>query len=192
MQKRVLVIFGHPSTLSLCGALAASYIASAESAGHVVRRVNLAELSFDPLLRHGYAETQELEPDLLNAQAQLKWAEHVVFVYPMWWGSMPALMKGFIDRTFLPGFAFKYHKRSPLWSRLLTGRTAELLVTMDTPPLFNRLVNRSPGEKQMKRSVIQFTGMKLARATSFGKVRGASNAKRAKWIAKAAKLGSDI
>jgi hypothetical protein len=192
MPKRVLVIFGHPTTESLCGALANAYIVAAEKAGHQVRRINLAELSFDPLLRHGYAEPQELEPDLRNAQDQLKWAEHVVFIYPIWWGSMPALMKGFIDRTFLPGFAFKYHKRSPLWSRLLAGRTAELLVTMDTPPLFNRLVNRSPGEKQMKRSVIQFTGMKLVRATSFGKVRGASSAKRAKWVAKASKLGSEI
>jgi len=192
MQKRVLLIFGHPTTDSLCGALADSYTAAAVNAGHTVRRINLADLSFDPLLRHGYAEPQELEPDLRNAQEQLKWADHVVFVYPMWWGSMPALLKGFIDRTFLPGFAFRYHKRSPLWSRLLTGRTAELLVTMDTPPLFNKLVNRSPGEKQMKRSVIQFTGMKLSRATSFGKVRGSSDAKRAKWIAKAAKLGSEI
>ena len=192
MPKRVLVIFGHPTTDSLCGALANAYIAAAEHAGHEVRRINLAELSFDPLLRHGYAEPQELEPDLRGAQDQLKWAEHVVFVYPMWWGSMPALMKGFIDRTFLPGFAFKYHKRSPLWTRMLAGRTAELLVTMDTPPLFNRLVNRSPGEKQMKRSVLQFTGMKPIRATSFGKVRGASNAKRARWVAKAAKLGSEI
>ena len=176
----------------MCGALANSYVSAAERAGHDVRRINLADLTFDPLLRHGYAEPQELETDLRNAQEQLIWAEHVVFIYPMWWGSMPALLKGFIDRTFLPGFAFKYHKRSPLWSRLLSGRTAELLVTMDTPPLFNKLVNRSPGEKQMKRSVIQFTGMKLVKATSFGKVRGASAAKRAKWVAKASELGSAI
>jgi len=192
MQKRVLVILGHPSTDSLCGALANSYIGAAEIAGHDVRRINLAELSFDPILRHGYAEPQELEPDLVEAQKQIIWAEHVVFVYPTWWGSMPALLKGFIDRTFLPGFAFKYHKRSPFWSRLLTGRTAELLVTMDTPPLFNRFVNLSPGERQMKRSVLQFTGIRPKKATSFGKVRGASEAKRAKWIAKAAKLGSEI
>jgi len=192
MQKRVLVILGHPLVSSLCGALATSYSEAAEKAGHEVRRINLAELTFDPLLRHGYAEPQELEPDLRDAQAQIRWAEHILFVYPTWWGSMPALMKGFIDRTFLPGFAFKYHKRSPLWDRLLAGRTAELIVTMDTPPLFNKLVNRSPGDKQMKRSVLQFTGLKPTRATSFGKVRGASGTKRAKWIAKAAKLGSEI
>jgi len=192
MQKRVLVILGHPVVDSLCGALADSYVSSAASSGHAVRRINLAELSFNPLLQHGYAEPQELEPDLVDAQAQIRWAEHLVFVYPTWWGSMPALMKGFIDRTFLPGFAFKYHKRSPLWDRLLAGRTAELLVTMDTPPLFNKLVNRSPGDRQMKRSVLQFTGLKPTRATSFGKVRGSSGAKRAKWIAKAAKLGSEI
>jgi len=177
---------------SLCGALADSYTGAAESAGHEVRRINLAEINFDSILRHGYAEPQPLESDLVNAQAQIKWAEHIVFVYPTWWGSMPALMKGFIDRTFLPGFAFKYHKRSPLWDRLLTGRTAELIVTMDTPPLFNKLVNRSPGDKQMKRSVLQFTGLKPTRATSFGKVRGASDVKRAKWITKAAKLGREI
>lgn len=192
MHKRVLVILGHPRTNSLCGALAGSFIDAAEKAGHEVRRINLAELSFDPLLHHCYAQSQSLEPDLVAAQEQIRWAEHLVFVYPMWWGSMPALMKGFIDRTFLPGFAFKYHKRSPLWSRLLTGRTAELMVTMDTPPLFNRLVNRSPGHSLMKRSVLQFTGLKPTRVTSFGKVRGSSSAKRAQWVRKAAALGGDI
>lgn len=192
MNRRVLVILGHPVADSLCGALARSYSDAAAGSGHEVRRINLGELSFDPLLRHGYAEPQELEPDLVEAQRQLRWAEHVVFVYPTWWGSMPALMKGFIDRTFLPGFAFKYHRRSPLWTRLLAGRTAELLITMDTPPLFNRLVNLSPGERQMKRSVLQFTGLRPTRATSFGKVRGSSPAKRAKWIAKAGRLGREL
>ena len=86
----------------------------------------------------GYAQIQPLEPDLLDAQASITWAQHLVWVYPIWWGGLPALLKGFLDRIFLPGFAFKYRPNSALWDRLLTGRSAELLVTMDSPPWYYR------------------------------------------------------
>ena len=86
---------------------------------------------------------------LQAAQAQIAWAGHLVWVYPTWWGAMPALLKGFIDRVFLPGFAFKHHQGSSRWDKLLAGRSAELLVTMDTPPWYYRWVQRGPGHHQI-------------------------------------------
>ena len=113
--KRILLILGTPKRDSLCHALAEAYSNGARGQGHVVRQLPLGELQFDPILREGFGQQQTLEPDLLEAQRQIHWAEHLVFVYPVWWGGVPALLKGFFDRTFLPGFAFKYRNRSQLW-----------------------------------------------------------------------------
>jgi NAD(P)H dehydrogenase (quinone) len=112
MPTRILIILGHPRADSFCGALAEAYAEAARAGGSEVRVISLGSLSFDPILHNGYAAVQPLEPDLFAAQAAISWAEHLVFVYPLWWGAMPALLKGFIDRVFLPGFAFKFRDGS--------------------------------------------------------------------------------
>ncbi len=124
-HKRILVILGHPSADSLCAGLAQAYMEGALSAGAEVRLLSVGQLGFDPLLHAGYRGAQPLEPDLQAAQAQIAWAGHLVWVYPTWWGAMPALLKGFIDRVFLPGFAFKHHQGSSRWDKLLAGRSAQ-------------------------------------------------------------------
>ena len=91
------------------------------------------DLDFNSILKHGYRQWTELEPDLLMIQQDIVDADHLVFEYPTWWGTCPALLKGLIDRVFLPGFAFKYRDNSLFWDKLLKGNTARLIVTMDTP-----------------------------------------------------------
>ena len=189
MAQRILVILGHPSDDSLCAALAQSYMEGARSAGAEVRLLALGALAFDPLLHAGYRGNQPLEPDLQAAQAQITWAGHLVWVYPTWWGAMPALLKGFIDRVFLPGFAFKYRQGSSLWDRLLAGRSAELLVTMDSPPWYYRWVQHMPGHLQMKKTILEFSGIRPVRVHGFGPVRGADSARRARWLAQARAYG---
>lgn len=189
MTKRILVILGHPANKSFCGALADSYVKGAEAAGNEVRLISLGNLSFDPVLHNGYATIQELEPDLVTAQAAITWAQHIVFVYPIWWGAMPALLKGFIDRVFLPGFAFRYREGSQFWDRLLSGRSAHLLVTMDTPPWYFRWVYRMPGHNQMKRTILEFSGIKPVAVSSFGPIKGSSQQKREKWLAQVSAYG---
>jgi putative NADPH-quinone reductase len=152
----------------------------------------VGDLSFDPVLHKGYAKIQELEPDLVAAQEAITWAQHIVFVYPTWWGGMPALLKGFIDRVFLPGFAFKYREDSRFWDRLLCGRSAHLLVTMDTPPWYYRLVFRMPGHNQMKRTILEFSGIKPVTISSFGPVKGSSQQQREKWLDKAMEYGRKV
>lgn len=189
MTKRILVILGHPANESFCGALADSYVKGAEAAGNEVRLISLGNLSFDPVLHNGYATIQELEPDLVTAQAAITWAQHIVFVYPIWWGAMPALLKGFIDRVFLPSFAFRYREGSQFWDRLLSGRSAHLLVTMDTPPWYFRWVYRMPGHNQMKRTILEFSGIKPVTVSSFGPIKGSSQQKREKWLAQVSAYG---
>lgn len=189
MSKKILVILGHPQKESLCGALAEEYTVGAIVAGGEVRTLALGDLAFDPILWNGYKEIQPLAPDLVKAQELITWADHLVFVYPNWWGTMPALMKGFFDRTLLPNFAFKYRQDSPIWDKLLANRTAQLLVTMDTPSWFYRWVFKMPGHEQMKRTILGFCGIKVVKITEFAIVKKSSLVQRQKWLAIAKKLG---
>ena len=183
------MIIGHPAKESLAGSLAAAYIEGAEAAGNEVRIIDLARIDFDPVLRSGYRGEQPLELDLVAAQESITWAEHLVFVYPLWWGAMPAVLKGFIDRIFLPGFAFKYRKDSPLWDRLLKGRSAQLLICMDTPRWYYRLVYRNSGHILMSRNILKFCGIKPVKVKTFGPVRRSRAENREKWLVSAEKLG---
>ena len=191
-MKNVLVICGHTDPNSLCNALANAYVEGATAAGANVRLLNLGELTFDPVLRLGYTQSQTLEPDLVKAQDWLSWAEHTVWVYPNWWGSMPAILKGFFDRVFLPGFAFKYRKGSSQWDRLLQGRSAHLMVTMDSPSWYYRWVNGRPGHVQMKRTILEFCGIKVKKLSEFAPVRGSGDTQRAQWVSNAQKLGAKL
>ncbi|PID46585.1 MAG: NADPH:quinone reductase [Proteobacteria bacterium] len=189
MNKKILVILGHPDTNSFCASLADAYIEGAKSGGADVRDLKLSELTFDPILWHGYDTVQALEPDLLKAQELIQWSDHIVFVYPNWWGAMPALMKGFFDRVFLPGFAFRYRENSPFWDKLLSGRTAHLVVTMDTPPWYYRWVFRRPGHHEMKRSILGFCGIKVIKISEFAPMKGSSQQQREEWVAGVKALG---
>ena len=148
----------------------------------------LDALDFDPVLREGYKRVQTLEPDLLNAQADITWAQHLVFIYPIWWGSIPALMKGFFDRVFLPGFAFQYRTGKAFPDPLLKGRTAHLVVTMDTPPWYYRWVYRMPGIHQVRSTTLAFCGIKPTKTLMFGPLLGSKPAQRQKWLTHASRL----
>jgi len=187
--KRILMIVGTPKSISLCHALGEAYAQGARSEGHVVRMLKLGELEFDPVLRSGYEQSQNLEHDLLEAQREIHWAEHLVFVYPVWWGGLPSLLSGFFDRVFMPGFAFKAHGRKHPANELLKGRTAELLVTMDTPKRYFRWVYGAPAHRQMVRTVLAFCGIKTSRLTEFAPVRTSSEEQRQRWIRQAEVLG---
>jgi putative NADPH-quinone reductase len=187
----ILLILGHSSNDSLCGALADTYAATSREHGNQVRIIRLGELEFDPILHSGYSAIQHLEPDLLGAQEAIRWAQHLVFIYPTWWGGLPALLKGFIDRVFLPGFAFKYRENSSLWDRLLTGRSARLIVTMDSPPWYYRWVSFMPGHNQMKKTILEFCGIKPVRISSFGPVIGSTQETRQRWIARVADIAKE-
>lgn len=191
MNKRILVILGHPSEDSLGGALARSYAQGAEASGHEVRCISLCKLRFDPILHDGYAKIQALEPDLMAAQEVISWAQHIVVVYPIWWGSIPALLKGFFDRILLPGFAFKFRKDSLMVDGLLAGRSAHLLVTMDTPPWYYRWIYRMPGHNQMKRTILEFCGIKPVTVSSFGPVKDSKPRTREQWLSRAFTHGSN-
>lgn len=191
-MKKILIIMGHPNKETLCGSLAESYKKGALKSGAEVREIFVSDLKFDPILHLGYKEIQDLEPDLVDAQELIKWAEHLVFVYPTWWATMPALLKGFIDRTFLPGFAFKYRENSSLWDKFLIGKTARLIITMDAPAWYNFLFYGNAGQKAMKRATLGFCGIKPVKVTTIGSVKMLKAEKVTSWLTKMEKLGESL
>jgi len=192
MKKHILIINAHPDKDSLCYELGERYLVGAEKVNAVVKLVNLIDLEFSPVLKHGYHKRTELEPDLVNMQEEIKKADHLVFVYPTWWGTYPALLKGFIDRVFLPKFAFLYQEKSPFPKKLLKGKTARLIVTMDTPPWYYSLAYKKPGHNSMKRSILHFCGIKPVKITAIGSVRSSNDVKRKNWLEKVEKLGKSM
>ncbi|MDM5177539.1 NAD(P)H-dependent oxidoreductase [Massilia sp. DJPM01] len=191
-SRRVLIIAAHASQETFGSALAAAYAAAATAAGHEVRLLELDRLAFDPILHHAYKVVQELEADLKTAQEYIKWADHLVFAYPVWWGGIPALLKGFLDRIMLPGFAFKYRKGKAFPEKLLSGRSAHLLVTMDTPPWYFRLVYRAPAIHQMKKTTLEFCGVTPVKTLMCGPLLDSTPDKRRAWLDQARALATRI
>lgn len=178
---RCLVILAHPRRDSLCGALFDAYVEGAREAGVECRALVLSELNFDPEVLAMSPEQQHLEPDLARSQRDIAWAEHLVFIYPTWWGTFPALLKGFLDRVLTPGFAFR-HITTYRWNKLLVGRTAELITTMDTPPFLYRLAYRSPGSNALARSTLGYCGVETVKVTTLGPVFESDVKQRDAWI----------
>ncbi|MGX8008852.1 NAD(P)H-dependent oxidoreductase [Mesorhizobium sp. ORM8.1] len=192
MSRRILIVVGYPDSCPdrLCRGLAKAYGEGAEMAGHAVRRVDLAALDF-PMLR----TMQEFEhgsvPDQLRDAAEaIVWAEHIVFVFPLWLGTMPAMLKAFLEQVMRPGMAFAYPDKSGGFTKtLLRGRSARVVVTMSMPSVLYRLWFLGHGIAGMRRSILHFVGISPVRETLFGMVASASDATRAKWIRQMRELG---
>ncbi len=191
-MKNILIIQAHPVKDTFSEHLKDAYKNGAESAKGNVKILKLSELNFDLNFTQGYRGNQELEEDLVNAQKLISWADHLVFIYPNWWATFPALLKGFIDRTFLPGFAFKYREDSLLWDKLLTGKSARLIVTMDSPTWYYKWFIKAPGHHAMKKGILEFCGIKPVKITSFGPIKKSTVNQRNKWLKKVELFGNKL
>jgi putative NADPH-quinone reductase len=188
-MKKILIINGHPNKESFNFALAGACKKGALQTGAEVKEIIISDLQFNPNLTSGYQKRTELEPDLLDAWEKIKWADHLVWVHPVWWGGMPAIAKGFIDRVFLPGFAFQYRENSVWWDKLLSGKTAHILTTMDQPGWYYRFMYGQPSVNQLKKSTLEFCGVKPVKVTFFGPVKSSTPEMRNKWLLKAEQAG---
>jgi putative NADPH-quinone reductase len=188
-MERLLIINGHPDKESFNYALHVAYKDGALSAGKEVKEIALATMQFSTNLQFGYRKRTDLEPDLLDAREKIQWAEHIVWIFPIWWGGMPALLKGFIDRLFIPGFAIEYQEKSPFPKKLLSGKTSEIICTMDTPIFYYKLAYCSRGTKLLSKNILAFCGIKNKRITYFAVVKNSTDEKRKNWLGKAKKMG---
>ncbi|QOY92764.1 NAD(P)H-dependent oxidoreductase [Massilia sp. UMI-21] len=192
MGKHILIIQGHPdrSREHLCHALADAYADGARAAGHSVETVEPAQLAF-PLLTDP-AQWQDCPaPDaLLPAQDAIARAEHIVLVYPLWLGDMPAQLKGFLEQVLRPGFAIAREARNPMKSGLLAGRSARVIVTMGMPAPFYRWFYGAHGLQLLRRNILKFVGLKPVAATVVGMTGSMPPERLARWSARLGRLGA--
>lgn len=187
-NKNILLISAHPRYRGLGDELAQAYLEAASAAGHQVTLLELSKLNFDPILHHGYKQDQPLEPDLVTAQRAITAADHLVFIYPVWWGNLPALLKGFIDRVFLPGFAFRYTNRLP--EQLLKGKSARIIATMDAPNLYDLLLLGRSSTHPLEEAVLKFCGIQPVRITRVTSTRRLNPAKIAALLKQIKKMAA--
>ncbi|MGR3856689.1 NAD(P)H-dependent oxidoreductase [Chryseobacterium indologenes] len=188
-MKKIAIINGHPNKDSFNFGLAEAYRLGASETGAEVREIVIRDLNFNPNLQFGYQKRMELEPDLLKAWEIIQWADHLVWVHPVWWGGFPALMKGFIDRLFLPGMAYKYRENSVWWDKLLKGKTAHIITTLDQPGWYYRLFFGRPSVNQLRKSILEYCGVKPVKVTYVGIIRNSKDEQRTQWLRKVKKLG---
>lgn len=180
-MKNALVLLGHPDPGSFNAALARTYRGAFREAGGAATLVDLSTLSFDPVLRFGYRQEQRLEPDLARLRAQIEAADHVAWIFPTWWASPPAIVRAVVDRLFVPGWAFRYEPGAALPTRLLAGRTARVITTMDSPGWWYALMHHRAIHGAFVKGTLRFVGFQAEITTIHG-TRALGVEARARWI----------
>jgi putative NADPH-quinone reductase len=182
MPSKIIVIQGHPdsSRRHLCHALADAYDDAAVKAGNSVTRVEISDIEF-PLLRTQEEFNSGAPPDSLKPTVDaVVAADHLVLIFPLWLGTAPALVKAFLEQVMRPGVAFCYEKNGT--RKLLTGRSAHIVVTMGMPAWLYRTFFCSHGIRGLRRNILKFVGFSPVRTTMFGSIEGASESRRSRWL----------
>jgi putative NADPH-quinone reductase len=187
--KKIFVFLGHPDKDTYTGALADAYETAARAAGHEVRRSNIGDLQFDPILHKGYKVIQQLEPDLVTVQGNITWADHTVIIYPNWWNTMPALLKGFFDRAWIPGFAFNFDKQTKKLIQRLKGKTAHVIIVSGTYSPFMIRWKFGDFKNEIERGILEFSGFRT-KVTTFGPAERCADAQKNAWLETMKKLGT--
>lgn len=191
-MKNVLIINGHPNSKSFCYALSKAYTSGASKTNAKVSKINIGELNFNPNLKFGYQQRMELEPDLKDAVDKIREANHIVWVFPMWWYGYPAIMKGFIDRAFLPGIAFEPIKGKALPKKLFKGKTSRIIVTSDSPRWYDYFFMKSPLINQLKRGTLGFCGIGPIKVTYIAPIKNSTLKYRTNWLKKVSLMGEHL
>jgi putative NADPH-quinone reductase len=191
MPKRIVIVQGHPDAAArhFGHALADEYAKGCEDGGHEVRRIEVATLDF-PLLRTKEDFEKGRPPESIKqAQDAIKWADHLVIIYPLWLGSMPALLKAFLEQVLRPGFAFEYQKSGGMAKKLLVGKSARIVVTMGMPAFVYRWVFFAHSLKSLKRNTLWFCGVGPVKTTIIGSIEGLTERQRDDWLDEMRGLG---
>lgn len=191
MAKRITILQGHPDPQGghFGHLLADSYVEGAEAAGHEVRVINVTRLDF-PLLRSQAEYEAGVPPVSLNqAQDDIAWADHLVIFFPLWLGSMPAVLKAFLEQILRPGFAYRLPEKGKGFEKLLKGKSAHIVITMGMPAFMYRWYFGAHGLKNLKRNILGFCGISPIRESLIGMVEGKNPTRRERWLKRMRRLG---
>ena len=190
MTKRILIIQSHPDPAGghLLHAMEEAYCKGAVAAGHEVRRISVAHLEFPMLRTQQEFEHGDVPASLQESVRDMKWAEHIVLLFPLWLGTMPALLKAFLEQVMRPNVAFVYVDNG-LPKKLLEGRSSRIVMTMGMPVFAYRWYFFAHGLKGLERNILKSVGIRPVRESLYGMIDTASAEKRAGWLKDLEELG---
>lgn len=193
MPKRVAIIQGHPDPAGghFCHAMADAYASGAIAAHHAVTRVDIAQIDFPLLRTFADFESGTLPPSLVPARDAIVNSDHLLFVFPLWLGTMPALVKAFLEQVLRPGIGFSY-RDGALPKKLLAGRSARIIVTMGMPAPVYRWFFAEDGIRGLRRGILHFVGIRPIKTTYVGTIAGLSDQKRTAWLEQCRRWGRDL
>jgi putative NADPH-quinone reductase len=190
-MAKITIIVGHSQRQTLCEGLGEAYRRGAQGAGHDVKMFVLSDMKFDPILHEGYRREQPLEPDLQAAYDALAASDHWVFLFPLWLGDMPAILKGFLERVLQPDLIHRKGTAKAMNWRIFENKSARLIMTMGMPVSIYRLWYRPHALKLFRHNILHFIGVKPVRETLFGMVADVSIDKRGGWLKEVEALGKE-
>lgn len=191
MGKHIALIQGHPdpNPSHFGHALGEAYTKSAEIAGHEVKRIVVARLDFPVLRTREEWEAGAPPTAIRESQDTIRWADHLVILYPLWLGSMPALLKAYFEQVFRPDFAIRKSGEGTVWEKLLTGKSARIVVTMGMPAFVYRWFFLAHSLKSLERNILGFSGIGPIRENLIGMVEAKNGKQRERWVGILEKLG---
>ncbi len=190
-RKRIAIIQGHPDQTNphYCHAIAQAYKQGAEHGGHITQTIEAASLSTPFLLNQSEFNSRDLDPSILNIQGLILWADHIVIIYPLWLGTMPAILKHFFEQIFRPNFAFYKPKDRRLPKKLLKNKSVRIIVTMGMPAMIYRWFFHAHSLKNLKQNILSFVGFTPIHHSLIGQIESTNDKNRVKWLNNIKKLG---
>ena len=188
-MSKIMIVVGHPQRTTLCEALGQAYARGAAAAGHDAKLFLLSGMSFDAILHDGYRKVQPLEPDLQAAYETLAACDHLVLIFPLWCGDMPALLKGFIERILQPDLIARENTENAMDWNIFANKSARIVMTMGMPVSIYRWWYRGHALKLLTRNILHFIGIKPVRHTLYGMIATSKPAARERWLRDLEALG---
>jgi NAD(P)H dehydrogenase (quinone) len=188
-MRKVMIVVGHSQRETFCDALGSAYKQGADTAGHEAQMFTLSQMTFDPILREGYRREQPLEPDLQAAYKALAACDHLVLIFPLWCGDMPAILKGFIERILQPDLIARQNTENAMNWNIFKNKTARIIMTMGMPVSIYRFWYGGHALKLLTRNILHFIGIKPVRHTLFGMLATSKPTMRERWIRSVEELG---
>ena len=188
-MRKIMIVVGHAQRTTFCETLGKAYKEGAESTGHEARLFFLSEMTFDPILHEGYRREQPLEPDLRTAYEALAVCDHLVLIFPLWCGDMPAILKGFIERVLQPDLIARQKTQNEMNWNIFSNKAARIIMTMGMPVSIYRYWYRGHALKLLTRNILHFIGIRPVRHTLFGMLGTSKPEQRDRWVHEVEALG---
>jgi NAD(P)H dehydrogenase (quinone) len=186
-MARIFILVGHARIGTYCEALGEAYRRGAQAGGHEAQLFVTASMAFDPVLHEGFAKVQPLEPDLKAAHDAMLAADHLVIVFPLWLGTLPAILKGFLERVLQPELVES--SKQGRFVKVLKGKSARIIITMGMPGFVYRWWFGAHAMKMLKRNILHFMGVRPVRSSIYGYIEGAGSQRRRQWLADVEAMG---